>query len=66
MSQVASTSRRSFLVGSGSVAIGVSFGLSGSDLAQAQAQANAGSERPFCSPRRPRTAPKSWRFVPNH
>ena len=43
MSQITSSSRRSFLVGSGSVAIGVSFGLSGTDLAQAQAQANAGA-----------------------
>lgn len=42
MSQIISTSRRSFLAGSGSLAIGVSFGLSASELAQAQAQAGAG------------------------
>ncbi|MFM7571189.1 MAG: molybdopterin cofactor-binding domain-containing protein, partial [Betaproteobacteria bacterium] len=43
MSQITSPSRRSFLVGSGSAAIGVSFGLAGAELAQAQAQAQAGS-----------------------
>ena len=38
MSQTLHISRRSFLVGSGSLAIGVSFGLSSSELAQAQSQ----------------------------
>ncbi|MFM8547636.1 MAG: molybdopterin cofactor-binding domain-containing protein, partial [Betaproteobacteria bacterium] len=45
MSQTLQISRRSFLVGSGSLAIGVSFGLSGSELAQAQAQ-GAGAYAP--------------------
>jgi len=42
MSQITSPARRSFLVGTGSAAIGVSFGLAGAELAQAQAQAGAG------------------------
>ena len=42
MTQIASPSRRSFMVGSGSVAIGVSFGLTGTELAQAQSAGGAG------------------------
>jgi isoquinoline 1-oxidoreductase beta subunit len=42
MSQTIQLSRRSFLVGSGTLAVGVSFGLSGSELAQAQAQSVPG------------------------
>lgn len=37
MNQLTALSRRSFIVGSGSFAVGVSFGLNGAQLAQAQA-----------------------------
>jgi len=37
MNQLTALSRRSFIVGSGSLAVGVSFGLNGAQLAQAQA-----------------------------
>jgi isoquinoline 1-oxidoreductase beta subunit len=42
MNPIASPSRRSFMVGSGSLAIGVSFGLSSAELAQAQSTGGSG------------------------